>query len=739
MTQEIDVALLNPREMLPSDSMIGLDQNDQTVRVTIDARNQSYDSLTAAVAAITTDPANIERVSTASYRNEAECTTLGISYPDGGGADYVVEDNDGKAIIDGVWPAGSKQLKLIFTLHTNFLHWGAVGDGIFDNRELLRLYFKYSQDTVTTAVIPEGKFRVDKTTGELVRLQDKDFSVKGVSKASILFFDEGVDTGRNDFIRCASDSGNSFDIDVQSITMEGSWEGGASNLTPRSHLLEVQTTGRVAFKGVTFSKSWFMSSVVNESIECTYTDCKVLTGLRDGLRTRNCNSTIFTNNYLFGVLDDSLVCTTTPDAVGKSETNLVATGNVLLMAQGFNFAGANKINVSDNILNYVWTRGIGISLGAGSSPLGPNPLSSIIIKGNIITDVMSQVSFDPLAGGFNAYIHLDTTPLGDLAFSSDGANVVHPDGLFYNIGNTYTESIEKYNIDISNNQLGRTLSQGLAFSTNSVYPLLFTKLGYVDPIIDDNTHLGGSSAMLRLRGAQRSLSIRENLFFGHKGSSVEFDSDGRTEVLNETCSISRCVFDNVGASSGVCIKLEGEGLVDINNNTFNLDPTLSSGGRGATGTWDGVGFAKCIQHSDPTNLSVSFNAVKNASALMTNLEDCADWHSNTFYGIPVSVGFDTANKGVGKFESKNNTRYIVTESDPVSADFGKVLSQMKTKSLSIPSTGVYIEGVEVAKAAVFEQGTAGSKYLVKGWLRTNTGSGHVLNTDWLEMRVLTGN
>jgi hypothetical protein len=35
-------------------------------------------------------------------------------------------------------------------------------------------------------------------------------------------------------------------------------------------------------------------------------------------------------------------------------------------------------------------------------------------------------------------------------------------------------------------------------------------------------------------------------------------------------------------------------------------------------------------------------------------------------------------------------------------------------------------------------GTAGSRYTIVGWRRLTTGTGHVLGTDWAEMRVLTG-
>ena len=72
---------------------------------------KSFDSLTSAIAFVTTNPDTIELLSTASRRNEAECLALSIPYPDGGGADYVVEPlgaPDGY----GDHAAGAKQLTL---------------------------------------------------------------------------------------------------------------------------------------------------------------------------------------------------------------------------------------------------------------------------------------------------------------------------------------------------------------------------------------------------------------------------------------------------------------------------------------------------------------------------------------------------------------------------------------------------------------------------------------------------
>lgn len=58
---------------------------------------------------------------------------------------------------------------------------------------------------------------------------------------------------------------------------------------------------------------------------------------------------------------------------------------------------------------------------------------------------------------------------------------------------------------------------------------------------------------------------------------------------------------------------------------------------------------------------------------------------------------------------------------------------------SVPTTGSWLRGDFVRNSAPAEAGTAGSKYVVTGWLRLTTGPANVLNTDWVETRNLTGN
>lgn len=68
-----------------------------------------------------------------------------------------------------------------------------------------------------------------------------------------------------------------------------------------------------------------------------------------------------------------------------------------------------------------------------------------------------------------------------------------------------------------------------------------------------------------------------------------------------------------------------------------------------------------------------------------------------------------------------------------------------TQSTDMPTTGSYTAGDFVKKEVQTIEtwsggfaGLSGAKYVLWGWVRITTGSNHVLNTDWTEFRVLTG-
>jgi len=65
------------------------------------------------------------------------------------------------------------------------------------------------------------------------------------------------------------------------------------------------------------------------------------------------------------------------------------------------------------------------------------------------------------------------------------------------------------------------------------------------------------------------------------------------------------------------------------------------------------------------------------------------------------------------------------------------LKTMVTASATMPSSGSWVLGDEVINSNPSETGSPA--YIIRGWKRLTTGSANVLNTDWFEMRTLTGN
>lgn len=67
------------------------------------------------------------------------------------------------------------------------------------------------------------------------------------------------------------------------------------------------------------------------------------------------------------------------------------------------------------------------------------------------------------------------------------------------------------------------------------------------------------------------------------------------------------------------------------------------------------------------------------------------------------------------------------------------ISNKHTERFSaIPTFGFWKIGDLVENTNPSKQGTAGSQYIVDGWRRITTGTGNVLGTDWVEMRITTG-
>lgn len=141
------------------------------------------------------------------------------------------------------------------------------------------------------------------------------------------------------------------------------------------------------------------------------------------------------------------------------------------------------------------------------------------------------------------------------------------------------------------------------------------------------------------------------------------------------------------------------------------------------------------------NVTISNNHFKNLFCSLLNIPDnFATSFNNILYGEFVSAGYNAANRGIGAPQDGYGRLFVSVfeRSNPSLENFGQTMNTQIMRSGSMPSTGSYMVGHFVENVSPSVLGSAGSRYIVKGWLRITTGSNHTLNTDWLEVRTLTG-
>ena len=200
---------------------------------------------------------------------------------------------------------------------------------------------------------------------------------------------------------------------------------------------------------------------------------------------------------------------------------------------------------------------------------------------------------------------------------------------------------------------------------------------------------------------------------------------------------------------------------------FDLDPYYEHGNRARsggipTGAWvqavgdngfGGFGGPYVINTSVTALSGLHFTDVKlrNAYGIHNNPAALVSGQSNgmTFENITYVCNPDTSgtagntspyNLGVRIFVAPASSRFVIEYCDMTqSSTFGGVyFTQNMMEATALPTVGLYVKGQVLKNSVPVVTGSAGSQYIVTGWMRLTTSKNHVLNTDWLEMRTLTG-
>jgi hypothetical protein len=179
---------------------------------------------------------------------------------------------------------------------------------------------------------------------------------------------------------------------------------------------------------------------------------------------------------------------------------------------------------------------------------------------------------------------------------------------------------------------------------------------------------------------------------------------------------------------------------------FDADPLQTSAYRSPSknGTWviGGANQVSALWRGSPNCLIVfNNNHIKNVYQSFVGTTPAEiNATGNVLYANPVSTA-SLSNVGIADFSfpvAGNVNTLVVWQGNPLAANYGTVLNVCLHASTAIPTSGTYLIGWVIKNTSPTVQGTAGSRYTVNGWTRITNGSSNVLNTDWVEMRSLTG-
>jgi hypothetical protein len=270
----------------------------------------------------------------------------------------------------------------------------------------------------------------------------------------------------------------------------------------------------------------------------------------------------------------------------------------------------------------------------------------------------------------------------------------------------------------------------------------YTKNGFIDIAVLDG-HLRGQGIVFRL--PTESLLIADNIIeAGNYGVAMQL-STGVTvsdRLANSVIIKGNIIRDAIIAGIAVNLTALKHQDITIDNNYIDCDPFFQSSNRGAAGTWAASASPYAILADNLGGATITNNKIRNAAIAISQVGTSSNFvDKNIIYANPVSTGFSTSNAGVGTIPGiGDGAQWWVQfeDSNPSSAAYKNSLGANLKNSSGMPTSGTYIAGMVVSVRAGAILGTAGSRYIVTGYQRLTTGNAHILNTDWVELRSLTG-
>lgn len=590
-----------------------------------------------------------------------------------------------------------------------------------------------------TVYFPEGVYYHANNSPALLLPAGGSYRLLGAGmKASRIYMDDDIDTVRKNLLY-SKKSEPIVDFSLKDIGLESTW-GVGGVYAQRSQLVEVYMTGDAIVEGCEFSKSRFMSLVL-EGGKCAVVTGNVFKdGIRDGCRVTGFDNVKIIGNHFFRINDDAIAVHSIDTQ--SSKYNVVVQGNTLEDCQGICVLGAKVFAINGNTLIRTMARAIAVGPTAGSE--GNTPLLCGSITDNVIVDVFNGNTLCP---GKNAdlaqYIVLYGTPLTTVdgthyIAGPDGAGgIVQPyDYYWLNDTDATNPNAGNWGIVVSGNTCKRTLREVAAYSDYG-HGQRLTQTGYTNPAIAlDDMGL----YQIEVQESANGLIIANNNLDGASIDAIRFSVVTANAAITNWKNV-KVVGNNLLNFGSTGLRSFGYGTLSVEMNDINGDPFHTHPARGANGTWG----ANCSSHRavyPESGIHAAFqgNKIRNVGSIFYGSNpDKYLWIDNALFCNPVDVGYVSQNIGIG--DVGRPIRYgklVIEDGDPDSITYGQVLNVCQDIATTMPTTGKYLNGHVVKRASASIQGASGAKYALIGWLRVTNGNQHVLNIDWVEMRTPTG-
>lgn len=620
---------------------------------------------------------------------------------------------------------------------------GAVGDGVTDDTAAVVAAWAHARTNAKRLYIPAGAYNLATISTSLEPASGMVVYGDGMD-VSILKFNN---TSGLSLIYRAPALARLNSIEFRDFAVDGGHGEGGNYSQVGSYPFQIYAADTVSFTRIKVTRSRTMAIALRQCTNIAVQGCVIQYCARDGINTADCSQVAVTGNRIEYIDDDAIAGHT--QIYNRVDRGYTITGNVIRFAQGIRLLGIQTASIVGNTIEFCMSQGISVQSidSAGGAIEGVSAHSGVTITGNTIKNMIDRAIVDGLnssapyimvGGDAQQAGGLAAIP-GENATSSAAIVALYPYFGNSNNGDSTTPIPANYHVNITGNTLVRDIPDSGKLSDLG-YGTFYVRSGFVDPTL--------TSAAVRQVGVQFSGGITRKVLISQ----------------NQLAGIGAAVFLTSNAHAFDCL-VQGNTVFDCSNmlsasssntrthriyfisNVIDLDPLLVHPNRGANGTYLANGSPTAFLTQNANGFALGGNIFRNIcriadqSLIATSILTGAKFQllSDNYLECDFTAeGFSTGNKGIGECLRGPGFVYTVVDSDPASANYGLVLNSCPTSASSIPTSGKFMRGHIVRNNNASVAGSAGSQYLVTGWYRITTGSNHTLNTDWREMRTLTG-